>query len=205
MRLASFDIGFRNFAFAVEEFDTEKLEEFKRQRTAPLLLQSERPSKLECIIASGRTLMFHNEDLAGEVNPNMDGVYRRLVEYLDDFQEVWGTVDTFLIEQQMQTRFRPNIKALKISMHVYNYFLTHFPDARVVEYPAKNKSLALGAPPMKKPLLKKWTRDTAAYVFTEREDGESLYELAVLSGAKVDDIADTVCMNFSFVALYHLG
>lgn len=142
MWLASFDIGIKNFAFAVIDWNGTKFE----------------------------IVDLQNIDIRNSEKIEKD-IARNIIDVLDAYKSLWEQCDYFIIEQQMQFRHATNIKALKIAQFVLCYFCIHFKDKTIVEYPAYHKTQVLGAPPkMKKHERKKWAVQTIQNLLKERNE-----------------------------------
>lgn len=142
MWIASFDVGIRNFAFAVLDWKGNE-------------------SNFEIID-------LQNIDITVTKKIEKD-VARDIIEVLEAYQSLWDQCDYFIIEQQMQFRHATNIKALKISQFVLCYFCIHCKDKTIVEYPAYHKTQVLGAPVgLKKYDRKKWVVEYFTRILKQR-------------------------------------
>lgn len=171
MWIASFDIGIRNFAFAVIDWKGQNM------------------GKLEFDIVD-----LQNIDITTTKKIEKD-IARQIIEVLDAYQSLWNQCDYFIIEQQMQFRHATNIKALKIAQFVLCYFCIYCKDKTIEEYPAYNKTQVLGAPTgLKKYDRKKWVVDYIQRILRDR--GEEHF----LEGfSKKDDVSDTIAQILAYV------
>jgi len=141
MRIACFDIGKRNFAFAV------------LSRPCP-----EDGIEIECL---------QNTDLVRDGSSSSPDLYMTLIHHLDLFVYEWDECSVFLIEQQMSVRHQSNIMALKIAQHVYSYFLHRYGRTkRIIEYPAYHKTRYFEtSKTMTKYERKKWSVEKVTELF----------------------------------------
>lgn len=71
-------------------------------------------------------------------------IYRNLIHHLTSFDEFFTHHSPYiLIEQQMSTKHRTNVQALRLAQHVLAFFLHHHPTLRVIEYPPRKKFQSL--------------------------------------------------------------
>jgi hypothetical protein len=172
MFIASFDIGKKNFAFAIEENSNIVL--FKN---LDLTENSNKKLYLDPII-------YHN-------------MYSELEKYV----EYWEKCSVILIEKQMSFRGKQNTMALKLGQHCYSYFVFKYKNTKkIIEFPAYHKTQVLGAPrKLTKPQRKKWAIEKAYSILAEREDYDNLVLLH--SVKKRDDIADCILMNIAYTIM----
>ncbi|ABF82127.1 hypothetical protein MIV097L [Invertebrate iridescent virus 3] len=197
--IASFDIGIKNFAFAVKRDG-----EFVLVENVNLLGDFVTKNDLNKTPKSALVEMMDrlNLDSKGQIKKTMVesiltaqkksspkqraidlGV--KLFETMDRYRSFWTECDTFLVERQMVS----NMQALKLSHYLEAYLKIHYPDKSVVNYSASNKTRKLGAPPLPtKPDRKRWTVEYAASILTGRHLDK------FQSCPKKDDLADVVCM-----------
>ena len=168
MWIASFDIGIRNFAFAVVDWKGGKDREFE-------------------------IVDLQNIDIKTKDKIEKD-IARDIIDVLDAYQALWDQCDHFIIEQQMQFRHATNIKALKVSQFVLCYLCIHCKDKVIVEYPAYHKTQVLGAPVgLNKHDRKKWAVEYVQHLFTKRGEERFLEGFK-----KLDDVSDTVCQVLAY-------
>ena len=121
-------------------------------------------------------------------------LYPLLLQYLRSLD--YTDVHTVLIEQQMN---RMNIRATKISVFVYAYFLMeHSPSIHVLEYPAYHKTKAFGMHGLSKSERKKWS---VQHVLTHVVDSDPVALDWLQQFPKKDDICDCIMMIQSFSIL----
>jgi hypothetical protein len=175
MKIASFDIGSRNFAFVVEEFDD---------------------NMLKCkddVYENGKILTYVNIDLTR----GGKDTFKNMILELD--KHSFDGVNVALIEEQMNR----NIKALKISQACITYWKIKYPECETIEYKSYYKTQILDAPKkMTKPQRKKWSVEEATTILVLREDYENLTYLSCTS--KRDDLADVITQLQSFKILRYV-
>jgi hypothetical protein len=223
MLIGSFDIGKKNFAFYVEEFDEKKLELIENIDKNSRYNEDGTPtSKFENILKevylNGNVILFKNVDLTVNckktkyLDPN---IFHNLTYILDEYKKIWNVCEYIIIEQQMSFGKKINTMALKIGQHCYSYFLFNYGKFKtVIEFPAYFKTQTLGAckilkvqkngkktyKAIDKPARKKWSIDKALNIISDRNDVETLSLLT--SKKKKDDLADVLCQCQSFKYLY---
>jgi hypothetical protein len=172
MWIASFDIGVRNFAFAIVD------DVVPTDHRSPQL----------------RVIYTENIDLA-----DAQGQYSftHLIDVLDAFRALWHQCAVILIEQQMQHRHATNVKALKVSQHVVMYFhmLFHSFSERmkplIIEFPAYYKTQMFCRVKMTKPQRKRWAVE---YVMTCMPEMKSVMK----DHRKKDDMCDCILMCMAY-------
>lgn len=220
---ASFDIGYRNFAFCIEEFDTQAL------KTLPKIAKRERynsdgtltedfgaVANEACL--NGKIILFKNLDLTkGRKIESLDmELFHSMTDVLEEHTEYWGKCEAFIIEMQMSFRGVYNVKALKLGQHCMSYFAVKFGRSKyIVEWPAYNKTEVLGAQKlsnvtktgkktfksMDKPARKKWSVIKASEILELRGEDDILTSLT--SVKKKDDLADTLLQLCSWKILHY--
>lgn len=210
--ICAFDIGIKNFAFAAK--DT-KLDTYHTLCTTSLYGSSDglgnNLSKTELSALKKQDLL----DLANSfqrlstkaISKNIlkkdivDIVYKArkkvkidlvdaLIKVLDEHYKVWSQCEVFLVERQMTV----NRQALKLGHFLEAYLRIKFPNKKVINYSASNKTKKLGGAGLKRKVdRKKWTIKFAESTLT----GKDLEYYLSLS--KKDDVADVVCMIESFM------
>jgi hypothetical protein len=194
--IAAFDMGIKNFAFAVKKGDdfillktislTDKivksdLNHLKKDELSEMMsnLNISKPDKIvkndmiDLILVKTKKSSKH-VDL---------GI--SMFQIMDDYRHYWNDCDTFLIERQMTI----NLQALKLSHYLEAYLKIHYPEKKILNYDASMKTKKLGAEKLKtKKDRKKWTIEFASTVL--RDENLGYYQAL----NKKDDIADVVCM-----------
>lgn len=192
IRIASFDIGKKNFAQYVEDADTETLLRLEAQyNSLPKSLQrrvkgamnSKILGILDEIYVSGERVQTGVYDLRDDQTSDKLDIPTRLniIRHLERFRELWDTCDIFIIEQQFFKTWsgrskrsvgtEANVDAIKIAEGVLMWFLNEYPFKTVDYFGSQNKTQILGAPwKMTKNQRKKWAEDKSREIYELRED-----------------------------------
>jgi hypothetical protein len=206
--IASFDIGSKNFAFYIEEFDRDIYETIKfppvsRRYNPDGTCTSIFQIEIDKMIAKSRTVLFKNTDISGgksyKSNLMNEELFNRMYDLLDKYKPYFDRCESFIVEQQMKC----NMRAIKLGQHCLSYFVSNYGRFRdVVEFPAYYKTQVLGiqktlkllkngrerylAPP--KPIRKKWAVVKALELLTTRN--ESYVGDQIKASSKRDDMSD---------------
>jgi hypothetical protein len=165
MKIASFDIGLKNFAFCIEDI----------------------PSSIDptnSVWLQGSITYMENYELCTKVYS-----FEKLLTFLTNRKHRWEGVDLFLIEQQMHI----NNKASKMAHQLEAYFKIVFPGSRTLYFSPKFKTKAFEefGVPKTYAQRKKFTTNLVLKYLDERQDTISLQYLTSLK--KRDDVCDAVC------------
>ena len=230
IRCASFDIGKKNFAFYIEEFDKTLLPtdidcKYNQDGTA----QECTITNIDKVFMNGTTIIHRNynletcqnNDIKGDKNIVEDSnehkyiVYYNLVKILDNYKEYWDTCKYFIIEQQMCFQNVRNVMAVKIGQHCFSYFcIKHGRGDNVIEFPAYHKTKVLGAPKIKgnkiykngnhnwKSMTKPNRKKWAIQIATSILEKRKEANLMILHKKK-DDFADTLVQLQAFKILHY--
>ena len=216
--VAAFDIGIKNFAFAVkngsefaivrhinlvEDIPLTSTELNKLKKDAIIQMMNDLSVKDETIRRFVAIDKESKESFCKRKPKIVHAIYkhnrrkysnhyhadRSLFEVMDSYNHIWQECDVFLLERQMLT----NRQALKMGHYLEAYLKLRHPGKRVVNYNASFKTKKLGAPPSQtKPERKRWTVDYAGNLL-EGEVSAYFQQLP-----KKDDVADTICMIQAF-------
>ena len=198
LRIASFDIGKKNFAQSVEECSQSKLESLrmkylslpkKMQRRVKGRMNSEIEKILKEMYLDSKRISTGVFDLRHDQESNTLDIptRRNLINHLSKFEQLWATCDIFIIEQQYFNTYNPrgrkksgtgaNVDAIKIGEAVMTWFLDNFPFKQVMYFGSQYKTQMLGAQVgLNKTERKKWAVDKALEIYTLRKD-EGVIEL----------------------------
>lgn len=200
---AAFDMGIRNFAFAVKyngEFILLKntclnediltkadLNKLKKNNLVEMMsnlnIKYDENIKKQDIV----NLIFSNKKIKDQNKPKDLGM--AMFKIMDEYKDYWNKCETFLIERQMAT----NLQALKLSHYLEAYLKIHYPEKKILNYNASTKTKKLGAINLKdKKDRKRWTVEYVSNLLT----GDNLRYFTNLT--KQDDVADVICMIESF-------
>ena len=193
MIIVAFDIGIKNLAWAQVHY--KKLcPSLLRPNTENRTVQEKRMIDDDLqkeLIEYMNVLHFDVQDMSGHT---MTHVYRNIHDYLRQRNQLWQKTDVVLIEQQMSARHKCNIKALKISQHIFAFFLLEYPSVRVLEYMAKYKTQYFGFYSPVKHERKKW----AVVKATELIEKDPVISDLFSTFKKKDDISDCLLMTFVY-------
>jgi hypothetical protein len=192
IRIASFDIGKKNFAQYIEDANVENLLRLEKKYTGlPKSLQrrvkgamnSKILEILDEIYLSGERVHTGVYDLRNDLTSDRLDIPTRLniIQHLESFAGLWDTCDIFIIEQQFFKTWNgrskrsagteANVDAIKIAEGVLMWFLNEYPFKTVEYFGSQNKTQILGAPwYMKKEQRKKWAKDKSREIYELRKD-----------------------------------
>jgi hypothetical protein len=128
--LASFDIGKKNFAFYIEETDSDLLTNIQNISFPQRYLCDGTPSPsfkniLKQVTTNGKTILFKNNDITSNCRQGKyidSQLFHNMTELLDMYKPMWDKCSCFVIEQQMSFGKQRNTMALKLGQHCYSYF-----------------------------------------------------------------------------------
>lgn len=220
--IASFDIGKKNFAFYIEEFDKSEIMKLPRipaskRYNADGTTTSDFEKIVKKVCMNGKSIIFQNSDLtegckkSSYLDPE---TYHNMTDLLDRYVDYWDQCDAFVIEKQMSFGKRHNTMALKLGQHCWSYFAFKYGRFKeIVEFPAYHKTQVLGAKKIlskgggkykaiDKPARKKWSVEKAISILNERNDDKTISTLT--SARKRDDLADVLCQLQAFKILVYI-
>lgn len=190
MWIVAFDIGIKNFAFAILDIDMKKLQNM------PFIPCINSMHEIFQVIHIENISLIET-DKCTKTN-NMNHVFRNLIDVLNSFELLWSSCDVFLVEQQMQYRHASNIRALKLSQHVISYFLIHYGSKTVIEYPAYHKTQIWNAPQkLKKHERKKWAIETVEKLLDKQIEDVNFHDM-FSNLTKKDDVSDCILMALAY-------
>jgi len=200
--IAAFDMGIRNFAFAVKSngdfillknttldeniMTKTDLNKYKKQELEEMMLNlSLNTEKNIKTTKSGMVdLLLKHHKKTTKLKDNKDlGI--ELFKIMDTYKHIWIDCDVFLIERQMAM----NMQALKLSHYLEAYLKIYYPNKQVLNYNAATKTKKLGASNLK---TKKDRKDWAVQYTSQLLSRDNLRYFESLK--KKDDVADVVCM-----------
>jgi len=208
LRIATFDIGKKNFAFVVQDIEKKILDTLNKKN-------------LDEIYTAGTIILFENIDLTTNCKKDCyldPRTFINMTDVLDSFSTIWGTCEAFVIEQQMSFGKKHNTMALKLGQHCYSYFCIKYRDFKdVIEFPSYHKTKVLNAPKkfgkIKKIYKngktkyikdnhKKWSIRTAERILKLRKDSVHLELLTKMK--KKDDVSDCLLMIQAYLILFRI-
>lgn len=192
MRIASFDIGKKNFAYYVEEFNLNDLLKVRRLdndipfnslrgkwNNAPAEMQS----IVDTMCINGRRIYFGVENFQvddAKYSTNLDNpTLKNFFKFMRNKCGLWIDCDVFVIEQQfvnLHGRHRGiNMDAIKLGAITHAWLLEQYPHKVITTFGSTNKTQALGSPPkLNKAARKKWSTEKALEIFKKRDDREAI-------------------------------
>lgn len=223
--IAAFDLGIKNFAFAVKNKDSfillineslvqdswTKTELAKLKKEDLLRLTQSRepdpfgqrvPEQVEALTKkedkkiekTEKKLKITKKDLitlilSKNTKTKLD-LGLSLFNIMDKYKDTFNTCEIFLVERQMLV----NRQALKLSHYLEAWLKINYPDKKVINYSASQKTKLLGAKNLKtKKDRKLWTVEYTLNLL----QGETLEQFKQFR--KQDDLADVVCMIESYL------
>lgn len=218
VRVASIDIGKKNFAIYIEEFNKKELMAIQNIPKIKRYEISGKPTKefediLNSIYKNGKLVLILNEDITMNcLNSKKlcNNIFYNLNDLLDKYKLYFDNCDSIIIEQQMQFgKKKRNSQMTKLSHHCYSYFIIHDKNRNknIIEFPAFHKTQVLGAEKiqinknnkitykfMDKPARKKWSIQKTIDILKLRD---SIYPSNsilnwLMSNKKKDDLSDVI-------------
>lgn len=208
MKIVSFDIGIRNFAFCVENIDNKT--EFPLKPTKKYYDENGCPTGeykeyIDKIYSIGKNEICDKIDIQDYCTKNnIKDTYLGLTFILNQYSKLWDTVDVFLIEQQMSYgKDKSNIVALRLAQHCISYFYTIYGPFKIIqEFSSSHKTRILGCPHEKRKKHKTrkiFSVDLVKQILQDRKD--PIYD-QWKTYQKKDDISDCILMNQAFKVLH---
>ena len=194
IRIASFDIGKKNFAQYIEDADIEKLKELEeRYKKLPKKLKrrcngpmnSDVGEILNDIFLSSIRIQTGVYDLREDKTSNALDIQTRfnLLRHLESFIPLWKTCDIFVIERQyFKTEHRgrknkkgskseANVSAIQFAEATLMWFIESYPAREIMYFGSQNKTQILGAPVgLSKIERKKWATNKCREIYELRND-----------------------------------
>jgi len=199
--LASFDIGKKNFAFYIEEIDTDKMSTIENiPKHKRYLDTGECTPEFENIIndvnINGKIILIDNIDLTYGTDKSKyldPTIFVNMNKALDKYKKYWDKCSSFVIEQQMGFGNKRNYMALKLGQHCFSYFIFNYANFKqTVEFPSYHKTKVLGAcKNMTKYNRKTWAVKKALQILKLREDNDNM--IYIEDKKKKDDVSDVIC------------
>ncbi|AGV01573.1 RuvC-like Holliday junction resolvase [Cannes 8 virus] len=217
VRVSSFDVGWKAFAWSVEDWDVSFLKEqrskffgtkYKKDRAKGTSVYEE---VKKAILVGGERVDLDVYDISSDEKKLDIQVRLNLFSLLEEKKELWDTSSIFVIEQQFCTSFGQgkkgntdgtNMDAIKLSECLMSWFLMKYGDEKCVVFvPTASKTAFLGAPKMPKKLdRKKWVFSQVLSWAKEKEDEG---EVKILENSKVVfDMTDSKAQGKATVFKY---
>lgn len=117
--------------------------------------------------------------------------------YLEGLHSLFDQCDVFLIERQVGFSKMVNYKCIQMSAHVFSHFVLKYPEKKIIEYGAFEKTKTFGKKITKKSERKQWTTIFTKKMLAIQHDETSIGWIE--SFPKEDDVCDCVVMILSFL------
>lgn len=202
-RIASFDIGKKNFAQYVEDFSLKQLQVLRtryvnlprnKQKKVKNTLSFECEEILNDMYLGGKRVQTGVYDLREDKTSNTLDLQTRknIIGHLEKYMYLWETCNIIIIEQQYFRTSNPrgrgkgteaNVDAIKIAELVLGWFLINFMFKEIRYFPSQFKTQILGAPlKLSDKKRKEWASNKAEEIYILRGDhsASSLWKLARL-------------------------
>ncbi len=166
MRICGIDIGLKNFAHFIDEFDETCLKNMKI---------------IDDIYKCGKRISCNVKDLShNDKDEWNDNTRENLVVYLNSYKHLFETCDKVRVEQQyfsghtMKNEAMSNVKAIRICECVMMWFKCSLPHVDVKTVPAASKYVNVGMPATQKTKAqrKTWSGENIERIMTLRNDDE---------------------------------
>lgn len=170
MRILSIDIGTKNCAFYIEEFDENCIEKSR---------------SIDELYKIGKRCYWNVANFEKELNLGVE-IFVPIIQFLDKNRKHWDTCNGIIIEKQLQLNFNAQV----VQHFIFSYFKNLYgPFKYISDISATRKTQVLNAPKkMNKKERKKWAVCEAKRLFSLRNDSEGLKILT--DTVKADDLAD---------------
>jgi hypothetical protein len=201
MLIGAFDMGTRNFAFCVEYQPANNVQKVRPTYDVEGCPTREYQRCLDEIYSNGRLIECKRIDIIEYCKKrSITNLYLGLTMVLDEYGELWDSLDVILIEQQMSYgRNKSNIQALRLAQHCLSYFYCLYgPFKKIIEYPSTQKTRLLGCPNAQRRthrLRKQFSIGLVNTILRARSDELYAYYSQI---GKQDDVADCVLMIQAF-------
>lgn len=225
MRVLSIDIGVRNLAMWIEEYDIDKLEERKKslKKIGKRVNENNESTEeyknflkdffLECskTVYADKIDLCENTEFKKTKN-NMiilnNQILFNVIKELDKRKDTLIDVKYIVIEKQLKNN--PNAQA--VQNHIHAYFLHQYGLSKIVEvFDSCHKTRMLGCPrkinvegkmqKINKAYRKKWTTNLTRGILFDRKDKKFYQYVFEENKSKADDLSDTFCQASAFVLL----
>jgi hypothetical protein len=225
MRVLSIDIGVRNLAMWIEEYDVDRLEERKKslKKISKRVNENNESTEeyktflkdffLECskTVYADKIDLCENTEFKKTKN-NMiilnNQILFNVIKELDKRKDILINVKYIVIEKQLKNN--PNAQA--VQNHIHAYFLHQYGLSKIVEvFDSCHKTRMLGCPrkinvegkmqKINKAYRKKWTTNLTRGILFDRKDKKFYQYVFEENKSKADDLSDTFCQASAFVLL----
>ncbi|AQM73222.1 hypothetical protein B1750_gp241 [Noumeavirus] len=220
LSVASFDVGWKAFAWSVDKWDTKLLKEqrekffgtkYKKDRKKGTPVYEE---VLHDVAIGAKSVDVDVYDISSEEKKLDIQVRLNLFSLLEEKKELWDPVSIVVIEQQFCTSFGgnkgnkgkntegTNMDAIKLSESLMSWMLMKYANEKTIIFvPTATKTNILGAPKMPKKLdRKKWILAKVLSWAKERGDEKKLAKFE--ESKVVFDMADSEAQGIATVFKY---
>lgn len=228
MKILSIDIGVRNFAMCIENYDDNMLttfsNEYKNKFKKPVnrcdanneATQDYADFLIRFMRDASTTVMCNKIDFSDEKSSkNKRGqvildnkIFQSIITKLDENKTYFDDVDYIVIEKQLKN----NPNAQTVEHHVHAYFIHKYGLSKeVINFESRHKTRVLCCPKkmkknekmvnIDKTYRKKWTTNKVMNVMMERKDKSTFEYIFTKNKSKADDLSDTICQAMAFVLL----
>jgi hypothetical protein len=221
MRIASFDIGFRNLSLAIETISNKSIKELARKynllnKKDKIIERHEHSPILQALLTDfykgGKTDLLELIDLnRGQTCGLVISTRKHLDEYLSSRKKILEKCSTIIIEQQFKTGQACNFDAILLGEAVFSWCCFNL-SVQVEYVPSRYKTSLMGmcrtvietrenglrtVRDIVKKDRKKWSVVKVREIFTIRNDNAMLELLG--SHKKKDDLSDVILQAQSWV------
>lgn len=229
MKVLSIDIGVKNFAMCIEEFDESLVESYSKEfkskfKSTVSRCDSNNKATEEYniflnkfMVETCRTIFLKKIDFSEDekFDKNKRGqlilnnnIFYSIIKNLDKFKEDFDSVDYIIMEKQLKT----NPNAQTIEHHVHAYFIHRYGTNKEIEnFESRHKTRVLCCPKkvmkndkltkIDKSYRKKWTTDKVMNIMLDRKDNSMFDYIFKKNKSKADDLSDTICQAIAFILL----
>ncbi len=188
IRIASFDVGKKNFAQYIEDIQSETVDSLKEKYNS-LDKKDKRRVKgpmndgirsiLTDLSINATRIQTGVYDFTTEDTTSLDVETRKnMFEHMKRYKELWDQCDIFIIEQQYFKTWsggrggtEANVDAIKLGEGLLSWLLINYPTKIIKTFGSQNKTLMLGAPAgMGKAERKKWAVQKTRKLYEARKD-----------------------------------
>lgn len=217
-RIGSFDIGFKNFAFCIEEYNMEELIQFRRHKPSKSDYKvdgtpaADALAKINGLKSIGKTLYFSNDDISQGENKVTPSMLQTMTDLLDFHGDLLDGCSCFVVEKQMSFGKMANPKAVRLGHHLQSALIIRYGNlVPVIEFPAYFKTQLLGAPKEQTTTRsgklkykcvgyaarKQWSVETTIECLAMRGDVDAIDDLLELK--KKDDVCDCILQSIAYI------
>jgi len=187
----SCDIGKRNFAISICEYNIKTLQSYRQYIGNDTKITDN-------VVKSNKIIMMDLIDFVGYTNATLSqDIYVNIVNYLDRIKPWLDLCSCFVLEKQIKT----NPEAISIEQHIYSYLVIKYELTKdIVSFPSKLKYYEMEFPKniKKKYYRKKWACERIKGILTKSGDVDALKYIFDTHKSKKDDLSDTLLQSYSF-------